>query len=95
MVMAKEFIRQIKGRNYRYLIYWDKEAKKPRQKYLGRVTEERKEIIVKTPDAKEVAEIIVKIGSGLIERKQTEKWIKRFKFPENIALLKNLFIEEK
>ncbi len=37
MIMTKEFIREIKGHKYKYLIYWDKAEKKPKQKYLGRV----------------------------------------------------------
>ena len=36
-IMAKEFIREIKGHKYKYLIYWDKAEKKSKQKYLGRV----------------------------------------------------------
>ena len=93
MMMAKEFIREIKGRKYRYLVYWDKEAKRPKQKYLGKVDETA--FRVKTPDAKDVAEVIVKIGAGLIEQKKTEKWVKRLKLRENMEMLKKLFIEEK
>ncbi len=90
--MAKEFIREIKGHKYKYLSYWDKSEKKSKQKFLGRVDGE-KQIILKAPAEKEVAEVILKIGGGLIERKHLEKWIKRLKFKENMNLLKNLFIE--
>ena len=90
--MEKEFIREIKGHKYRYLAYWDKTEKKQKQRYLGRVDIE-KAAILKTPTEKEVAEAILKIGGGLIERKYLEKWIKRLKFKENLDLLKNLFIE--
>ena len=90
--MEKEFIREIKGHKYRYLAYWDKTEKKQKQRYLGRVDIE-KAAILKTPTEKEVAEAILKIGGGLIERKHLEKWIKRLKFKENMDLLKNLFIE--
>ncbi len=91
--MAKEFIREIKGHKYKYLIYWDKAEKKSKQKYLGRVDVEitRK---VKAPTEKEVAEVIMKIGGGLIERKHLEKWIKRLKIKENMDFLKNLFVEQ-
>jgi hypothetical protein len=91
--MAKEFIREIKGHKYRYLIYWDKTEKKSKQKYLGRVDAE-KSLILKTPTEKEVAEAIMKIGGGLIERKHLEKWIKRLKIKENMDMLKNLFVEQ-
>jgi len=46
------------------------------------------------PTEKEAAEAIIKIGGGLIERKQLEKWIKRLKFKENMDILKNLFVEQ-
>ena len=46
------------------------------------------------PTEKEVAEAIIKIGGGLIERKHLEKWIKRLNFKENMDLLKNLFVEQ-
>ncbi len=92
-IMAKEFIREIKGHKYRYLIYWDKTEKKSKQKYLGRVDAE-KSLILKTPTEKEVAEAIMKIGGGLIERKHLEKWIKRLKIKENMDMLKNLFVEQ-
>ncbi len=91
--MAKEFIREIKGHKYRYLIYWDKTEKKSKQKYLGRVDAE-KSVILKTPTEKKVAEAIMKIGGGLIERKHVEKWIKRLKIKENMDMLKNLFVEQ-
>ncbi len=91
--MAKEFIREIKGHKYKYLIYWDKVEKKSKQKYLGRVDVEKR-IKVKAPTEKEVAEVIMKIGGGLIERKHLEKWIKRLKIKENMDLLKNLFVEQ-
>ena len=91
--MEKEFIREIKGHKYRYLAYWDKTEKKQKQRYLGRVDIE-KAAILKTPTEKEVAEAILKIGGGLIERKHLEKWIKRLKFKQNMDLLKNLFIEQ-
>ena len=90
--MAKEFIREIKGHKYKYLLYWDKAEKKSKQKYLGRVDTE-KAVILKTPTEKEVAEAIMKIGGGLIERKKLEKWIKRLKVKENMDMLRNLFIE--
>ena len=91
--MEREFIREIKGHKYRYLAYWDKTEKKQKQRYLGRVDIE-KAAILKTPTEKEVAEAILKIGGGLIERKHLEKWIKRLKFKQNMDLLKNLFIEQ-
>ncbi len=91
--MAKEFIREIKGHKYKYLVYWDKTEKKQKQKYLGRVDIEKRAIL-KTPTEKEVAETIIKIGGGLIERKHLEKWIKRLKLKENMDLLKNLFVEQ-
>ena len=91
--MEKEFIREIKGHKYRYLVYWDKTEKKQKHRYLGRVDIE-KAAILKTPTEKEVAEAILKIGGGLIERKHLEKWIKRLKFKQNMDLLKNLFIEQ-
>ncbi len=49
---------------------------------------------MKAPTEKEVAEVIMKIGGGLIERKHLEKWIKRLKIKENMDLLKNLFVEQ-
>ena len=91
--MGKEFIREIKGHKYKYLVYWDKSEKKQKQKYLGRVDIE-KTTIFKIPTEKEAAETIIKIGGGLIERKHLEKWIKRLKFKENMDLLKNLFVEQ-
>ena len=91
--MAKEFIREIKGHKYKYLIYWDKAEKKSKQKYLGRVDVEKTRK-VKAPTEKEVAEVIMKIGGGLIERKHLEKWIKRLKIKENMDFLKNLFVEQ-
>ena len=91
--MAKEFIREIKGHKYKYLAYWDKAEKKSIQKYLGRVDIE-KSIILKVPTEKEAAEVLIKIGGGLIERKHSEKWIKRLKIKENMDLLKNLFVEK-
>ena len=91
--MAKEFIREIKGHKYKYLIYWDKTEKKSKQKYLGRVDTE-KSVILKIPTEKEAAEAIIKIGGGLIERKYLEKWIKRLKLQENMDMLKNLFVEQ-
>jgi hypothetical protein len=91
--MAKEFIREIKGHKYKYLLYWDKAEKKSKQKYLGRVDIE-KAVIFKTPTEKEVAEAIMKIGGGLIERKHLEKWIKRLKIKENMDMLRNLFVEQ-
>lgn len=90
--MTKEFIREIKGHKYKYLIYWDKTEKKSKQKYLGSVDVEKAKN-VKAPTEKEVAEVIMKIGGGLIERKQLEKWIKRLKIQENMNMLKNLFVE--
>ena len=91
--MAKEIIREIKGHKYRYLLYWDKAEKKPKQKYLGRVGTE-KPVILRTPTEKEAAEVIMKIGGGLIERKHLDKWIKRLKTRENLDMLKNLFVEQ-
>ncbi len=91
--MEKEFIREIKGHKYKYIVYWDKTEKKQKQRYVGRVDIEKTEIL-KTPTEKEVAEAILKIGGGLIERKYLEKWIKRLKFKQNMDLLKNLFIEQ-
>ena len=91
--MAKEIIREIKGHKYRYLLYWDKAEKKPKQKYLGRVATE-KPVILRTPTEKEAAEVIMKIGGGLIERKHLDKWIKRLKMRENLDMLKNLFVEQ-
>ena len=91
--MAKEFIREIKGHKYKYLIYWDKTEKKSKQKYLGRVDTE-KSVILKMPTEKEAAEAIIKIGGGLIERKYLEKLIKRLKLEENMDMLKNLFVEQ-
>ncbi len=92
-IMTREFIREIKGHRYKYLVYWDKTEKKQRQKYLGRVDIE-KAVIQIVPTEKEVAEVILKIGGGLIERKHLEKWIKRLKLKENMDLLKNLFVEQ-
>ncbi len=89
--MAKEFIREIKGHKYKYLLCWDKTEKKQKQKYLGRVDIE-KAVIMKSPIEKEVAEAIIKIGGGLIERKHLDKWIKRLKFKENIDTLRSLFV---
>ncbi|NJD77485.1 MAG: hypothetical protein FIB08_10390 [Candidatus Methanoperedens sp.] len=89
--MAKEFIREIKGHKYKYLVYWDKTEKKQKQKYLGRVDIE-KAVIMKSPTEKEVAEAIIEIGGGLIERKHLEKWIKRLKFKENMDTLRSLFV---
>jgi hypothetical protein len=66
--MAKEFIREIKGHKYKYLLYWDKIQNKSKQKYLGRIDIE-KTVILKTPTEKEVAEAIINIGVGLIEQK--------------------------
>ncbi len=91
--MAKEIIREIKGHRYRYLLYWDKAEKKPKQKYLGRVATE-KSVTLRTPTEKEAAEVIMKIGGGLIERKHLDKWIKRLKMRENLDMLKNLFVEQ-
>jgi hypothetical protein len=91
--MAKEFIREIKGHKYKYLIYWDKTEKKSKQKYLGRVDTE-KSVILKMPTEKKAAEAIIKIGGGLIERKYLEKLIKRLKLKENMDMLKNLFVEQ-
>ncbi len=85
-------IREIKGHKYKYLVYWDKTEKKQKQRYLGRV-DIQKAATLKTPTEKEVAEAILKIGGGLIERKHLEKWIKRLKFKQNMDLLKSLFIE--
>ena len=47
---------------------------KSKQKYLRRVDIE-KAVILKTPTEKEVAEAIMKIRSGLIERKHLETHI--------------------
>ena len=91
--MSKEFVREIKGHKYKYLVYWDKTERKQKQKYLGRVDIE-KTAILKMPNEKEVAEAIIKIGGGLIERKHLEKWIKRLKIKENMEILKNLFVEQ-
>jgi hypothetical protein len=91
--MVKEFIREIKGHKYKYLIYWDKTEKKSKQEYLGRVDTE-KSVILKMPTEKEAAEAIIKIGGGLIERKYLEKLIKRLKLKENMDMLKNLFVEQ-
>ena len=92
-IMSKEFVREIKGHKYKYLVYWDKTERKQKQKYLGRVDIE-KTAILKMPNEKEVAEVIIKIGGGLIERKHLEKWIKRLKIKENMEILKNLFVEQ-
>jgi hypothetical protein len=89
--MAKEFIREIKGHKYRYLIYWDKVEKKSKQKYLGRFDLEKTNNL-KTPTEKEVAEVIMKIGEGLAEWKHLEKWIKRLKIQGNMNMLKHLFV---
>jgi hypothetical protein len=43
---------------------------------LGRVDIE-KSVILEVPTEKEVAEVIIKIGGGLIERKHLEKLIKK------------------
>ncbi len=90
--MGREFIREIKGNKYKYLVYWDKTEKKQKQKYLGRVDIEKTAVLM-TPNEKEVAEAIIKIGGGLIERKQLEKWIKRLKIKENMDMLRSLFVE--
>ncbi len=90
--MGREFVREIKGNRYKYLVYWDKIEKKQKQKYLGRVDIE-KTAVLKTPNEKEAAEAIIKIGGGLIERKQLEKWIKRLKIKENMDMLRSLFVE--
>ncbi len=90
--MGKEFVREIKGNKYKYLVYWDKTEKEQKQKYLGRVDIE-KTMIPRVPNEKEVAEAIIKIGGGLIERKQLEKWIKRLKIKENMDMLRSLFVE--
>jgi len=90
--MGKEFVREIKGHKYKYLVYWDKSEKKQKQKYLGRVDIE-KTTILKVPNEKEVAEAIIRIGGGLIERKHLEKWIKRLKVKENMKIMKNLFVD--
>jgi len=76
--MAKEFIREIMSHKYKYLIYWDKAENKSKQKYLGRVDVEKTRKVM-APTEKEAAEVIMKIGGGLIERKYLEKWIKRLK----------------
>ncbi len=91
--MAKEIIREIKGHKYKYLTYWDTAEKRSKQKYLGR-TDIEKTIILKTPNDKEAAEVIIKIGGGLIERKYLEKWIKRLKIKENMDMLRSLFVEQ-
>ena len=65
--MAKEFIREIKGHKYKYLLYWDKIQNKSKQKYLGRIDIE-KTVILKMPTEKEVAEAIINIGVCLIEQ---------------------------
>ncbi len=90
--MAKEFIREIKGYKYKYLTYWDKAEKISKQKYLGIVNVEKTKN-VKTPTEKEIAEVLMKIEGGLIERKHLEKWVKRLKNQENMNMLKNLFVE--
>jgi len=43
--MGKEFIREIRGHKYKYLVYWDKNEKKQKQKYLGRVDIEKSTIL--------------------------------------------------
>lgn len=91
--MAKEFIREIKGRKYKYLTYWDRVEKRSKQKYLGKIDFE-KAVILKVPDEKEAAEVIMKIGGGLIERKHLEKWVKRLKIKENMDMLRSLFVEQ-
>ncbi len=93
--MAKEFVREIKGHKYKYLVYWDRVEKKPKQKYLGRLgrvaTEKtEKPVILRTPTEKETAEAIMKIGGGLIERKHLDKWIKRLKVKENMDMLREI-----
>ncbi len=47
-----------------------------------------------TIEGAELPDDIITIGGGLIERKHLEKWIKRFKFKNNMDLLKNLFVEQ-
>lgn len=91
-IMAKEFIREIKGHKYKYLIYWDKAEKKSKQKYLGRV-DIQKPVNIKNPTEKEAAEALMKIGGDLIKPRHLEKWIKRLKIKKNMDMLKNLFIE--
>jgi len=49
---------------------------------------------LKIPTEKEVAEAIIHIGGGLIEKKHLEKWIKRLRLKENMDILKNLFVEQ-
>ncbi len=90
--MPKEFIREIKGHKYKYLTFWDKAEKRSKQKYLGRVDVEKTKN-VKAPTEKEIAEVLMKIGGDLIERKHLEKWVKRLKNQENMNMLKNLFVE--
>jgi hypothetical protein len=60
--------------------------KRSKQKYLGRVDLENA-VILKVPDEKEAAEVIIKIGGGLIERKHLEKWVKRLKIKENMDMV--------
>ncbi len=71
--------------------YIGTKPKRNKNKNIGRVDIE-KTATLKMPTEKEVAEVIIKIGGGLIEKKHLEKWIKRLKFKENMDLLKNLFV---
>jgi hypothetical protein len=91
--MAKEFIWEIKGRQYKYLTYWDRVEKRSKQKYLGRVDLE-KAVILKVL-IKKATEVIIKIGVGLIERKHLEKWIKILKIKEKLDVLMSLFVEQR
>ncbi len=54
--MGKEFIREIKGHKYKYLVYWDKTEKKQKQRYLGRVNIE-KAAILKVPTEKKLQKL--------------------------------------
>ncbi len=51
--MGSEFVREIKGNKYKYLVYWDKTEKKQKQKYLGRVDIEKTAVLM-TPNEKKL-----------------------------------------
>lgn len=58
---------------------------------MGRVDIE-KTVTVKIPTGKEVAEAIITIGGGLIERSIWKNGLTGLKFKDNMDLLKNLFV---
>jgi hypothetical protein len=69
-------------------------GKEIKTKVLKKVDLE-KAVILKVPDEKEAAEVIIKIGGGLIEWKHLEKWVKRLKIKENLDMLRSLFVEQR